>query len=435
MLLDLIFQIRDAKGNDKISIMESHPELKQIMELAYNPFKKFYLSAPGIVVNDEDGESIFDESIPDMLDNGTMNLLSDLKLRRLSGNTAIEFVANFIAGLNKKDAELFQRILDKDLRCGINVKTINKVWPGLIPETEDGAETIPTFRLMNLDEKKLVWPMLCAPKLDGVRGRFKRFNMYSRQGKIINGLAHIERALMELTHKSGMDISDFDGEIMVPGEIFDVGSGMIRSDNPTPTATYNIFDMPGHPGTKKERLIELNKIATENSIQGIDFIIHRWVHDMDELMASYKEYLKEGHEGIIVYNPDTLYKGNRSCDWMRIVPIKTADCEVIGFFEGKGKFTGTLGGIIVDYKGHKVKVGTGFQTLTWDELPSARKQKMNGPALQAYTRTVRDYIWNHKEEFLGKIAECQFKEETKAGSMRQPSFKGWRDDKTEPNFE
>ena len=64
-----------------------------------------------------------------------------------------------------------------------------------------------------------------------------------------------------------------------------------------------------------------------------------------------------------------------------------------------------------------------------------KRQRMNGPAIQVYTRMVRDYIWTHQDEFMGKIAECQFKEETKAGSMRQPSFKCWRDDKDAPYWD
>ena len=141
--------------------------------------------------------------------------------------------------------------------------------------------------------------------------------------------------------------------------------------------------------------------------------------------------LKE--ECLVIYDADSYYEDKRSYDWMRLVPIATEDCKVIGFFEGKGKHADSLGGIIVDYKGHEVKVGTGFKEkfIAKDSLNLNKIESVNPKyrRISVNEQNIRQYIWDNKELFLGAIAECEYKEKTKAGSMRQPRFKRWRWDK------
>ena len=91
------------------------------------------------------------------------------------------------------------------------------------------------------------------------------------------------------------------------------------------------------------------------------------------------------------------------------------DLEIVGFEEGEGRLAGKLGAVLVRYKnGNVVKVGSGFS----DEL--------------------REMIWDHQDETLGKIIEVQYFEETKNAdggeSLRFPIFKDFRSDKTEADF-
>ncbi len=92
----------------------------------------------------------------------------------------------------------------------------------------------------------------------------------------------------------------------------------------------------------------------------------------------------------------------------------SADLKIIGFEQGTGRLENTLGAIIVDYKGTKVNVGSGFKDYQ------------------------RDLIWNNKEKLLHTIAEIQYFEESKNEdgqiSIRFPVFKTLRDDKTEVSY-
>jgi len=419
-------KIEEATGNEKLEIMRRNPELREIFKAAYDPFKKYHITAPGIKgVGEDEVCNILGHFHKDY-----SGLLEDLSERRLSGKLAEEILCDMISLLDEPSADLFQKIINKDLRLGVSVKSINKVWPGLIPKSEDGESEIYVQLVKNFDKKKAKFPLLISPKLDGVRGRHQCGVMYSRQGKIINGVGHINNALA----RSSI-LLDFDGELTIPGMAFDKASGLIRSDADVPEVVYNIFDAPSYPGDKESRRSVLDSINEFSNLPDcIKIIEQEWTFNYEEMLNIYNNHLSEGYEGSVVYDPESLYKDGRSCDWMRLVPLKTADCKVVGFFEGKKgtKLENSLGGIIVDYKGVQVKVGSGFAEKYYCDLTPNQKTKLADPLL--YSNTVRGNIWTSKAKFVGMIAECEFKEETKAGSMRQPRFKGWRYDKTEPNF-
>jgi len=423
MMLNKIKEMQNAIGADKIEVIKKYPELKKVLLYAYDPFKKYYMAAPIVRTTGFCNLGLATES-----------LLDDLSSRKLSGQLAYEAVCDHIASLNPKAAEVFSRIINKDLRAGIHVKSINKAFPGLIPLTWDGSEKPSVMLLKNFDPSRIKYPCLAAIKKDGVRGLYGG-EMVSRQGHKLIGHDHIEEELEQYPQQ-------FDGEICVPGEIFDVASGMIRDKNPTPESVYWIFDCPSLPVPKKQRWCWL-RVNLEQSAN-IRLIEHYKFDTPYALMKFYDFALSQGEEGIVVYDPEDLYEDKKSHSWMRLVPVKSADCEVIGFYEGKGKHVNSLGGIEVNYKGHVVRVGTGFsekikkselkqivkesdkKLLTFDKIELGKGSIGEvSPILQK----IRKFIWNNQEHFLGAIAKCEFKEETKAGSMRQPRFKTWRWDK------
>lgn len=113
-------------------------------------------------------------------------------------------------------------------------------------------------------------------------------------------------------------------------------------------------------------------------------------------------------------NLDKPYVCKRTDYILKVKVMSTCDLKVVGFEEGTGKNQGKLGALIVDYKGFLCGVGSGF------------------------TDYDRDYIWNHKEEYLNKIVEVQYFEESKNQdggiSLRFPVFKKIRYDKIEPSY-
>jgi hypothetical protein len=59
--------------------------------------------------------------------------LRDLSDRKLTGNAGIAHLATLLSQCNPDDAVVLERIIGRDLRCGVSEATVNKIWPGLIP--------------------------------------------------------------------------------------------------------------------------------------------------------------------------------------------------------------------------------------------------------------------------------------------------------------
>lgn len=428
-MLNIIEKIEEAKGKEKIEVLQENESILSILQYAYDPFKKYYITAPDNVFGREGGTN---------LTRSSKQLLDRLSSRELSGTEAHIEVIKHIGELNKESAELFKRILNKDLRCGVNIKTINKAFPGAIKLRFDGEEKPSVMLLNNFDEKKCNFPCLAAIKKDGVRARFIDGELITREGHRLIGLDHITEVLNDFEE-------EFDGELCVPEYDFDSASGLLRSNNNVPSAIYHIFDMPSIDEIKAERYYILRSISDylpeDNRIK---ILQHFTFFNLIDLYEFYLMKIKDGEEGIVVYDYNSKYEDKRSYDWMRMVPAHNLDLEVIEFFEGRGRLADNLGGIVVMNGDRKVKVGSGFKDrLSKKESEGLKKDidkkiyyqdhklLTNNNLLDIFPLllNIRSIIWANQEVFIGRKAKVSYKEITKTNSLRQPRFKGWRFDK------
>ena len=127
------------------------------------------------------------------------------------------------------------------------------------------------------------------------------------------------------------------------------------------------------------------------------------------------EAIANQEEGIMINIALAPYDFKRTNNLLKVKKMNTLDLEVVGYEEGSGRLAGTLGTLHVRYKnGNIVKVGSGFS----DEL--------------------RALIWAEPSDFVGRIAEISYFEESSNASggvsLRFPIFKDFRYDKTEADF-
>lgn len=121
------------------------------------------------------------------------------------------------------------------------------------------------------------------------------------------------------------------------------------------------------------------------------------------------------HEGVMVNLANAPYEGKRTKNILKVKAMQDCDLKIIGFEEGTGKNEGTLGAIIVDYKGFEVKVGSGF------------------------TDKDREYFWNNQENLLGRVITVQYFEETtnikdNSLSLRFPVYLDLREEGKEISY-
>jgi ATP-dependent DNA ligase len=140
----------------------------------------------------------------------------------------------------------------------------------------------------------------------------------------------------------------------------------------------------------------------------IRHIPHLKVFAEPDVMKHYETALSSGYEGIVWKSLDHRYENKRNFDWMRMVPVKSEDCEVLGVYEGKGKMAGIAGGIYIDFKGIRCKCGT-MKGMTYED---------------------REELLANADNYVGQcLAEVEYKELQPSGKPRQPRFKRWRWDK------
>ena len=187
------------------------------------------------------------------------------------------------------------------------------------------------------------------------------------------------------------------------GEHFQVSSGKIRSHGKVANAVYNIFDTCQDGLGFKQRY---NILCSLNLPEKVQVVKHVLTASQAKIDTTYAKAIAAGYEGLVLKTPDHLYQEKRSIDWQKMKEVQSADLRVVGFFEGKGKYEDSLGGIIVEhYTGVEVKVGGGFSDAD------------------------RDYIWKYQMKYNGAVAEVLYHEVTPDGSLRHPRFKMWRGDK------
>ena len=124
--------------------------------------------------------------------------------------------------------------------------------------------------------------------------------------------------------------------------------------------------------------------------------------------------VKHDWEGLML-NTSVPYKRARHTGCLKIKRFYTVDLRVTAIEEGQNRLAGTMGALVVDYKGNELRVGSGFDD------------------------TTRATVWANPGDYIGRIIELKYKEVTmdkKTGleSLQFPTFVRFRDDKSEVSY-
>jgi bifunctional non-homologous end joining protein LigD len=140
---------------------------------------------------------------------------------------------------------------------------------------------------------------------------------------------------------------------------------------------------------------------------------------------------EQGLEGVVAKRLDSRYEpGSRSGAWLKIKNKFRQELVIGGWLPGEGGRRDTLGSLAVGfYEDGKLRyagnVGTGFTQKTLSEVLAELRERERRDSPFEGRKPPKAVRFVEPE----LVAEVEFRGWTKTRTLRQPSFKGLRDDK------
>lgn len=418
---ETLFKVEFASGrNDKEAILRTLGEdTKRFIKLAVDPFITF-----GVTVKPEDQMASWMEAQMSGCNYVRGNwwdafeeLCQKLASRVSTGNEAKMDIANVLACAPHVQAITWAcRVLNKDLRAGFNISTVQKLWPDLVQPF-----AVQLAHPYNPEKHSLAdssWEL--EPKLDGLRVTVVDGTAYTRNGKMLTSVDHILEELREMVSRYGPLINVqrleelvFDGECM--GAEFNEGSGKARGSEAAEDLLYHVFDCVKRPEwiarqtsaywIRRSNLDQLlNEYSEFHSLRAVPHTTLPPNPTAEEVFAARDNFIEQGFEGGMLKDRNMPYQFKRTAALLKLKNFTSADGLIKGTEEGKGKHKGRLGALLVEFDGVLTHVGSGFSD------------------------DQRQEMWDKRDWMFGKWVEVQYQNLTPDGKLRFPVFIKMRPD-------
>lgn len=408
---DLFEQLEQTNSRlaKEVIIAKMNDEEQTLLEYALNPFKQYKIKK--VLFEYEDTYEY--GSIETTL-NEFISFLDEMSVKKAAKDRDKYHAGSLIDNSPKLQRKWFERILLKDLRCGVDAKTINKVFPGLIPAF--GCALADTYN----PEKHSVVGKHVDVKLDGVRCiaivKGGIVTLLSRNGKFYESFSQIEK---ELTI---MPDGEYDGEIYLPkenGGFQELMKHVKREENAPEELPfrYYLFDVIlDAPYIRRLGLLNAALVERFGNAKfgpsdpfvlkygdSLGVLTSLKVINEKHLLETLDGVIGYGYEGLMVKDVDAKYEKKRTKNILKVKQFYSTEAIVTGAVEGKGKYKGKLGALVlVGPNDEKYEIGSGFDDMQ------------------------REQYW--KNQPLGRIVEVKYQELTKDGIPRFPIFLRFRDD-------
>jgi bifunctional non-homologous end joining protein LigD len=316
------------------------------------------------------------------------------------------------------------------------------------PPVDPGREPLPDdirpmmARLGDLprDEERYAFEV----KWDGVRALVRietgRLSLTSRTGRDIT-MQYPE--LRALGPELGARPALLDGEIvafdeqgkpsfeLLQSRIHLTGEAAIRRkmrECPVTLMLFDVLHLDGHstmarPWTERREILENLHLEGQSwrtpSVQ------------RGEGRPLFEATKEQGLEGIVAKRMDSFYEpGRRSGAWIKVKHVTRQEFVIGGWMPGEGRRRESLGALLVGYYEdgklrYAGRVGTGFDEADLKRLKDllAPLERPTSP-FEAGEKPPKGAVFVEPR----LVAEVEFTEWTRTGSLRQPSYKGLRDD-------
>lgn len=420
---------KTASKNEKVDILAREKDntlLKRVLLAALDPLVSY-----GIQKLSEPHQSLSANEFTSK----TWQIIDGLASRDITGNEAQEVIALHLGSLTDNSAELFKRIILKDLKAGFGDSTVNKAIKGLIPEFPYMRCSLP--KDAKLDEWDWKSGVISQEKADGTYTNCNLLStgevqLSSRQGtpyplnELSELVSEIKVTFATDTQTHGEIVVLRDG-IVLPREISNgiinhVVQGGKFGENEYPQ--YQVWEQIPLSEVKPKNVyktpyrVRLGALATQirdSSLKMgfIKMIPTKVVTSLEEATAHFREMLQAGKEGTVMKEPNAPWKDGTSKFQVKRKIDVDVELEVIGFEAGKGKNEATFGSLICRSSDLKLEV-----------------------SVSGFSDKLRQEIHDYRDNWLGSIITVKFNaimyasEEGKLHSLFLPRFVEQRMDKS-----
>jgi len=282
--------------------------------------------------------------------------------------------------------------------------------------------------------KKLRYPLLCSPKLDGVRCIIKNGIALSRTGKAIPSF----QVQNDFNYLEG-----FDGELIIGDKtainVFNKTQSHVMSRDKPGDLMFYIFDLTLENYLNASFEFRLNmayrNLTTLYKDTPIEFrnatvLEHILINNEEDLLAYELSCLHQGYEGIMLRDPNAYYKQGRGTFNEGIIyklkRFKDDEGVIVDFEEQLQNFNeqtkdelgyskrsshkenmkaaGTLGKFILEFNGEIIEVAAG-----------------------KFSHYERKLIWENQEKYLGRLLKFRHFSYGVKDKPRFPRAIGFRD--------
>ena len=345
--------------------------ITKVLRYTFDSFKKYNVT-PALL-----------QKRPDLCNNpgyyDLFYLLDALDKRTITGHSAVAAVNGFIQPLRDNHRELIYNIISRNIKGRVSTTLINKVIPNLIP-TFDVA-LADKYDPKYVDFKNETW--YASRKLDGVRciiivDAKGKVTSWSRQGKQFETLTKVEEEIERLNTTNTV----FDGELCLMNkdgsdDFQGVMKQIRKKDHTIGNPKFKIFDMisleefnnaKGGSETLSERLEYVNDILINPIYANYIEVLDQEKVTSEEVFNKWSKLASDNNWEGFMLRKDAPYKGKRSRDLLKVKTMHDAEYEVVdatfGPFrhvkDGKEIESIVLSAVIIEHKGNKVNVGSGF---------------------------------------------------------------------------
>lgn len=403
-MIDIIKEVKACKGSKaKLNLLAEYKGnelLKLVLQMAYDKtrFKwgltlKQVLKAPSHKLDD-------------------MGLIKAIAWMTNSlgvtvkGNAALEAMHSILDSVTQDEAEILRGIINRDLRLGVNVVSLNKAIPGLIH----------TVEYMRCDvfkpNHKVKFPAYLQVKMDGTWRELRVYpegvKIYTRQGY------EDSNPVLEELFKDCPE-GRYIGELTIPGLTRVQANGEINSDNPPyDKIHFTLWDyVTDKPDAYHNRLATLKRYIPTSEL--VSVVKTERVYNNEDVLALTRKWVQEGEEGAVLKDVNLGFKNGTSNKQLKIKQIIELDVRCTGFTEGKLDTVreGKVGAITFKTDDNMIEGQTsGFGAALLEDL------------------TV------NKDKYVGKVmvVQCNGLQQAEGSGtwhLMHPRFVEFRDDKTE----